>query len=270
MDLRRLRVGEWLAAVSGLALLASLFLPWYGPGSVTGWEALSAIDVLLPSWPPRASSSPSSPPRSPCRPCPSRCRRSSPWSASPGWCWCCCAHSISRTGPPVANGRLWLGLAGAIGIVAGSDAGHAPRVPAGRRAGGDRGESPRRAREHRAGHRADRRVHRRGAAADERGRHPGGEGALDPRDDLDDGALLLDPAPTRTCPTARRTVGFEVHVKHVAAAGEGSSCTVRARLNEVVSRTASCASRSRCARASATIGVGTHERRVVDQAGFGS
>jgi peptidoglycan/LPS O-acetylase OafA/YrhL len=47
MDLRRLRVGEWLAAVSGLALLASLFLPWYGPDSATGWEALSAIDVLL-------------------------------------------------------------------------------------------------------------------------------------------------------------------------------------------------------------------------------
>jgi hypothetical protein len=52
MDLRRLRMGEWLAAVSGVALLVSLFLPWYGmtfygPGSATGWESLSAIDVLL-------------------------------------------------------------------------------------------------------------------------------------------------------------------------------------------------------------------------------
>jgi peptidoglycan/LPS O-acetylase OafA/YrhL len=47
MDLRRLRAGEWLAALSGFALLASLFLPWYGPESVTGWEALTAIDVLL-------------------------------------------------------------------------------------------------------------------------------------------------------------------------------------------------------------------------------
>jgi hypothetical protein len=47
MDLRRVRVGEWLAAVSGVALLVSLFLPWYGPDSVTGWESLSAIDVLL-------------------------------------------------------------------------------------------------------------------------------------------------------------------------------------------------------------------------------
>src|SRR4051812_11013437 len=47
MDLRRLRAGEWLAAISGIALLVSLFLPWYGPRSVTGWEAMTAIDVLL-------------------------------------------------------------------------------------------------------------------------------------------------------------------------------------------------------------------------------
>jgi peptidoglycan/LPS O-acetylase OafA/YrhL len=47
MDLRRLRAGEWVAAASGVALLASLFLPWYGPNSVTGWESLAAIDVLL-------------------------------------------------------------------------------------------------------------------------------------------------------------------------------------------------------------------------------
>ena len=47
MDLRRLRAGEWVAAASGMALLVSLFLPWYGPQSVTAWESLSAIDVLL-------------------------------------------------------------------------------------------------------------------------------------------------------------------------------------------------------------------------------
>jgi peptidoglycan/LPS O-acetylase OafA/YrhL len=47
MDLRRLRAGEWIAAVSGVALLVSLFLPWYGPGNVSGWESLAAIDVLL-------------------------------------------------------------------------------------------------------------------------------------------------------------------------------------------------------------------------------
>src|SRR3954462_8558656 len=47
MDLRRLRAGEWLAAISGIALLVSLFLPWYGPRSVTGWGGMTAIDALL-------------------------------------------------------------------------------------------------------------------------------------------------------------------------------------------------------------------------------
>jgi hypothetical protein len=47
MDLSRLRTGEWVAAASGVALLVSLFLPWYGPDSATAWESLSVIDVLL-------------------------------------------------------------------------------------------------------------------------------------------------------------------------------------------------------------------------------
>jgi hypothetical protein len=50
MDLRRLGAGEWLAALSGLALLVSLFLPWYGAnvdGTASGWESLAAVDVLL-------------------------------------------------------------------------------------------------------------------------------------------------------------------------------------------------------------------------------
>jgi O-antigen/teichoic acid export membrane protein len=46
MDLRRLRAGEWVAAASGVALLVSLFLPWYEPDA-SGWESLAAIDVLL-------------------------------------------------------------------------------------------------------------------------------------------------------------------------------------------------------------------------------
>jgi hypothetical protein len=46
MDLRRLRAGEWVAAASGVALLVSLFLPWYEP-SASGWESLAAIDILL-------------------------------------------------------------------------------------------------------------------------------------------------------------------------------------------------------------------------------
>jgi hypothetical protein len=45
MDLRRLRVGEWLVGAAGLLLLVSLFLPWYR--DTTGWEAFSIIDLIL-------------------------------------------------------------------------------------------------------------------------------------------------------------------------------------------------------------------------------
>ena len=64
------------------------------------------------------------------------------------------------------------------------------------------------------------------------------------------------------------TVGFEVCVKHVAAAGEGAACTVQARLDEVVDgRKLRFAVEVR--EGDRTIGVGTHERRVIDRAGFG-
>jgi fluoroacetyl-CoA thioesterase len=70
-------------------------------------------------------------------------------------------------------------------------------------------------------------------------------------------------------PDGKATVGFEVCVKHVAAAGEGASCTVHARLDEVVDgRKLRFAVEVR--EGERTIGVGTHERRVIDRAGFGS
>ena len=47
MDLRRLRAGEWITAACGVALLVSLFLPWYDAPRLTAWEALTALDVLL-------------------------------------------------------------------------------------------------------------------------------------------------------------------------------------------------------------------------------
>lgn len=49
MDLRRLRAGEWIAAISGALLLVSLFVPWYGngPEDASGWEALAAVDIAL-------------------------------------------------------------------------------------------------------------------------------------------------------------------------------------------------------------------------------
>jgi fluoroacetyl-CoA thioesterase len=66
-------------------------------------------------------------------------------------------------------------------------------------------------------------------------------------------------------PDGKATVGFEVCVKHVAGAVEGSRCTTSAKLREVVD--------DRKLRfdvevreGERTIGVGTHERRVIDVA----
>jgi hypothetical protein len=42
-----MRRAEPLAGLGGLLLLVALFLPWYGPGNVSGWQALTVIDVLL-------------------------------------------------------------------------------------------------------------------------------------------------------------------------------------------------------------------------------
>ncbi len=67
-------------------------------------------------------------------------------------------------------------------------------------------------------------------------------------------------------PEGKATVGFEVCVKHVAGALEGTKCTVSATLREVIE--------DRKLRfdvevrdGDRTIGVGTHERRVIDVAG---
>jgi fluoroacetyl-CoA thioesterase len=66
-------------------------------------------------------------------------------------------------------------------------------------------------------------------------------------------------------PDGKATVGFEVCVRHVGAAAEGARCTVRATLREVVE--------GRKLRfdvevreGERTVGVGTHERRVIDAA----
>lgn len=64
-------------------------------------------------------------------------------------------------------------------------------------------------------------------------------------------------------PEGEATVGFEVCVKHVAAAADGARCRVRSTLREVVD--------GRKLRfdvevreGERTIGVGTHERRVIE------
>jgi fluoroacetyl-CoA thioesterase len=64
----------------------------------------------------------------------------------------------------------------------------------------------------------------------------------------------------------RATVGFEVCVKHVAAASEGTRCTAHARLEEIVDQRKLRFSVKVVAEDGRTIGVGTHERRVIEVA----
>jgi len=63
-------------------------------------------------------------------------------------------------------------------------------------------------------------------------------------------------------PEGSATVGFEVCVKHVAAALEGSTCRVISKLREVVEGR-KLRFDVEVTEADRTIGVGTHERRVI-------
>jgi fluoroacetyl-CoA thioesterase len=65
----------------------------------------------------------------------------------------------------------------------------------------------------------------------------------------------------------RATVGFEVCVKHVAAAQEGTACTVTARLRDVDDGR-KLRFEVEVREGERTIGVGTHERRVLDRSGL--
>ena len=67
-------------------------------------------------------------------------------------------------------------------------------------------------------------------------------------------------------PDGKATVGFEVCVKHVAAAGEGARCTAQARLREVADGR-KLRFDVEVTEGDRTIGVGTHERRVIGVGG---
>ena len=69
-------------------------------------------------------------------------------------------------------------------------------------------------------------------------------------------------------PEGQATVGFEVCVKHVAPAAEGARCTVRSTLREIVDGR-KLRFDVEVAEADRTIGVGTHERRVIDVGALG-
>lgn len=71
-------------------------------------------------------------------------------------------------------------------------------------------------------------------------------------------------------PEGKATVGFEVCVKHVGAAPEGSKCVVRAQLREILDGRKLRFDVEVTGEDQRTIGVGTHERRVIDAGGSGA
>ena len=64
-------------------------------------------------------------------------------------------------------------------------------------------------------------------------------------------------------PEGKATVGFEICVKHVAAAAEGQTCTAHAQLREVVDGR-KLRFEVEVKEGDRTVGVGTHERRVIE------
>jgi predicted thioesterase len=68
-------------------------------------------------------------------------------------------------------------------------------------------------------------------------------------------------------PDGKATVGFEVCVKHVAAAPAGTKCTARARLEEIREGRKLRFTVEVTSDDGRTIGVGTHERRVIEARG---
>ena len=66
-------------------------------------------------------------------------------------------------------------------------------------------------------------------------------------------------------PEDKGTVGFEVCVKHVGGAPEGATCTVHAKLTEVIENR-KLRFEVEVREGDRTLGVGTHERRVIDLA----
>jgi len=65
-------------------------------------------------------------------------------------------------------------------------------------------------------------------------------------------------------PDGKATVGFEVCVKHVGAARQGSRCVARARLREVRDGRKLLFDVEVVDQERRMIGVGTHERRIID------
>jgi predicted thioesterase len=76
-------------------------------------------------------------------------------------------------------------------------------------------------------------------------------------------AMLVRPALEQ----GKATVGFEVNVRHVGAARRGDRCTVHSRLEEIVDGRKLRFKVEVTTADGRTIGVGRHERRVIDAGG---
>jgi predicted thioesterase len=79
-------------------------------------------------------------------------------------------------------------------------------------------------------------------------------------------AMLVQPH----LPDGKATVGFEVCVKHVGAAAQGSRCVARARLQQLRDGRKLLFDVQVVDQDRRTIGVGTHERRMIDAQRGGS
>ena len=73
-------------------------------------------------------------------------------------------------------------------------------------------------------------------------------------------AMLVRPALAE----GKATVGFEVNVRHVGAARKGDRCHVQAKLEEIVDGRKLRFAVEVTAEDGRTIGIGRHERRVID------
>lgn len=73
-------------------------------------------------------------------------------------------------------------------------------------------------------------------------------------------AMMVRPA----LEDGKATVGFEVNVRHVGAARKGDHCTVHSRLEEIVDGRKLRFKVEVTSQDGRTIGVGRHERRVID------
>ena len=78
-------------------------------------------------------------------------------------------------------------------------------------------------------------------------------------------AMLVRPA----LEDGKATVGFEVNVRHVGAARKGDRCQVHSRLEEIVDGRKLRFAVEVTAQDGRTIGIGRHERRVIETKGDG-